>query len=122
MGSSSLETVVFNISNRAFYELDEIGNNANIGIGGFTVWKQKIPVTKCYPQWELKPGLWLQVQHSPFWANWVFAYKTDTLGSLCSHALLVPTKSYKSKNQVIHKQKFRDPLSSTSRLAQKGEC
>ena len=41
----------------AFYKLDEIGNNVNIGIRGFTAWKQKIPVTKCYPQWVLNPGL-----------------------------------------------------------------
>ena len=40
-------------------------NNANIGIRGFTMWKQKNPVTKWY---------------SPFWTNLVFACKTDTLG------------------------------------------
>ena len=33
-----------------FNKLDKIGNNANIGIRGFTRWKQKIPVTKWYPQ------------------------------------------------------------------------
>ena len=27
-------------------------------------------------------NLWLQVQYSPFWANWVFACNTETLGSL----------------------------------------
>ena len=37
------------LANRVFLKLDKIGNNANIGIRGFTVWKQKIPVTKCYP-------------------------------------------------------------------------
>ena len=31
---------------RVFYKLDEIGNNANIGIHGLTTWKQKIPVSK----------------------------------------------------------------------------
>ena len=35
--------------NRVFHKLDEIGNNANIGIRGFTTQKQKIPVTKYYP-------------------------------------------------------------------------
>ena len=35
--------------NRVFHKLHEIGNNANIGIRGFTTRKQKIPVTKCYP-------------------------------------------------------------------------
>ena len=58
-------------------------------------------------------NLWFQVQHSPFWANWAFACKTETLGSLYSRALLIPTKSFKSKNQVVHKQKLKDPLSST---------
>ena len=43
--------------NRAFYKLDEIGNNANISIWDFTTWKQKIPVTKCCPQWVWNPGL-----------------------------------------------------------------
>ena len=31
--------------NGRFHKLDEIGNNANIDIRGFTTWK---PVTKCY--------------------------------------------------------------------------
>ena len=39
---------------------------------------------------------------SPFWTNWVFACNTETLGSLYSHVLLIPTKSSKSKNQVLH--------------------
>ena len=55
-------------------------------------------------------NLWFQVQHSPFWTNWTFACKTETLGSFYSHALLIPTKSFKSKNQVGHKQKFKDSL------------
>ena len=40
---------------RVFRKLDKIGYNANIGIRGFTTWKQKIPVTKFYTQWGLKP-------------------------------------------------------------------
>ena len=39
-----------------------------------------------------------QVQHSSFWTNLAFACKTATLGSLYSHAQLIPTKSSKSKN------------------------
>ena len=54
-----------------------------------------------------------QVQHSPFWDNLTFSCKTETLGSLYSHALLILTKSSKSKNQVMHEQKFEDPSSST---------
>ena len=47
------------IANRVFHKLDEIKSNANIGIRGFTTWKQQFPVTKSYPQWGLNPGLWL---------------------------------------------------------------
>ena len=39
------------LHNRHFHKLDEIGNNASIGIIGFTTWKQNNPMTKCYPQW-----------------------------------------------------------------------
>ena len=31
-------------------------------------------------------------------------------------------KSSKSKNQVVHEQKFKDLLSSTCHITQKGEC
>ena len=37
--------------------------------------------------------LWFQVQHSPFWINLAFACKTETLGVLYGHALLMLTKS-----------------------------
>ena len=50
---------------------------------------------------------------SPFYTNFTFACKTETFGSLYSHALLIPFKSSKSKNQVVHEQKFKDHLSST---------
>ena len=49
--------------------------------------------------------------------NWAFACKTETLGSLYRHAVLIPTKSFKSKNQVKFKQKFVDPLSTTCQLS-----
>ena len=49
--------------------------------------------------------------------NLTFAYKTETLGSLYSHALLIPTKSSKSKHQVVHEQKFIDLLSSTCQVS-----
>ena len=42
-------------------------------------------------------NLWFQFQHSPFWTNLAFACKTETLGYLYSHALLILTKSSKSK-------------------------
>ena len=49
--------------------------------------------------------------------SWAFACKTETLGSLYSHALLIPTKSYKSKNQMEHEEKFKDPLKSTCQIS-----
>ena len=58
-------------------------------------------------------NLWFQVQHSPFWTNLAFACKTDTLGSLYSHALSILTKLSKFKNQVVNEQKLKDLLSST---------
>ena len=58
-------------------------------------------------------NLWLQVQHFPFWTNLAFACKTESLGSLYSNAVLILTQSSKSKNQVVHEQKFKDLLSST---------
>ena len=46
-----------------------------------------------------------------------FACKTGPLGSLYSHALLIPLKSSKSKCQVMHEQKFKDLLSSTCQVS-----
>ena len=37
-------------------------------------------------------NLSFQVQHSPFWTKLTFACKTETLGSLYSHALLIIAK------------------------------
>ena len=47
--------------------------------------------------------------------NLPFACKTETLSSLYSHALLILTKSSKSKHQVVHEQK--DLLSSTCQVS-----
>ena len=46
-----------------------------------------------------------------------FAYKTETLGSLYSHALLILLKSSKSKHHVVHEQKFKDLLSSKCQVS-----
>ena len=67
--------------------------------------------------WRL---LWPQLQQqttdkyivSSCYTNLAFACKTEILGSLYSRALLISTKSSKSKYQVVHEQKFKD-LSST---------
>ena len=51
------------------------------------------------------------------YTNLTFACNTETLGSLYSHALLILTESSKSKNQVVHEQKFKDLLSSTCQVS-----
>ena len=80
---------------RVFHKLDEIGNNANIGIRGFTTcnlhYKSNTLLYELTGHFLVR--LRLQAPHSP--------------------ALLIPTKSSKSKNQVVHKQKFKDTLSNT---------
>ena len=50
-------------------------------------------------------------------ARMAFAYKTETLGSLYSHTLLILLKSSKLKHQLVHEQKFRDLLSSTCQVS-----
>ena len=61
--------------------------------------------------------LWFQVQHASPYTNLAFACKTEILSSLYSHALLILTKSSKSKHQVVHEQKFKDLLSSTCQVS-----
>ena len=67
-------------------------------------------------------SLWFQVQQSPFWTNLAFACKIETFRSLYSNALLILTKSLEFKNQVVHKQKFKDPLSSTYLTSSERDC
>ena len=65
---------------------------------------------------DIEPlDLWFQVQHAPLYTN--LACKTETLSSLYSHALMILTKSSKSKHQVVHEQKFKDLLSSTCQVS-----
>ena len=61
------------------------------------------------PQVGIEPSLWL-ISDPKFGANWAFDCKTETLGSLYSHALLILTCTSKSKIQVVHEQKFKDPI------------
>ena len=71
---------------------------------------------KSYLQWGSTwcKGLLLvyESNNQTNWATEAFACKTETLGSLCSHALLILTKWSKSKNKVVHGQKFKDLPSS----------
>ena len=96
------------------------GNNTNIGIRGFATWKQKNPmknVTSRGNRTQASHNLWFQVQHYPFWTKLTFACKTETLGSLHSHTLLILTESSESNNQVVHEQKFKDLLNSTCQVS-----
>ena len=78
--------------------------------------KTKYSSNKMLPPVSTEPrqimNLWFQVQQSPFYTNWAFACKTETFGSLYSHALLIVNMSSKLKNQVVHEQKFKNLLSS----------
>ena len=49
-------------------------------------------------------NLWFQVQHYPFWTKLIFACRTETLGSLYSHAVLIMAKS----SQFLQLQKSSD--------------
>ena len=51
--------------NRVSHKLDEIVNNANIGIRGFATWKLKLSSNKMLLSME-SLGLWFQIQHSAF--------------------------------------------------------
>ena len=55
----------------------------------------------------------LGVQCLTKWAKQAFACRSETFRSLYSHALLILTESSKSNNQVVHEQKFKDPLNNT---------
>ena len=63
--------------------------------------RQKIQwqnVTPSGNRTQVSHNLWFQVQHYPLYTNLKFACKTETLGSLYIHALLIPVKS--SKYQI----------------------
>ena len=51
----------------------------------------------------------LKVQSLTKWAKKAFACRSETFRFLYSQALLILTKSSKSKNQMVHEQKFKDP-------------
>ena len=91
------------------------GSNANIGMRDFISWKQKNSVTKCCPSEYWTTGPLISSPTCPLYTNLSLVCKTETLSSLYSHALLILTKSSKSKHQVVHEQKFKD-LSSTCQI------
>ena len=92
-----------------FSQTHKIGNNANIGIRGFTMCKQKNPITKCYlnEYWALGP----LISSPTLSPNLALACKTETLGSIYSHALLILITHPSLKIKWC-----------MNRLVQKGEC
>ena len=111
--------ILYCFTNKLGLQLCPIGffkNYTNIGTFVFTAWKRKIQWQNVTPSGDRSRSshdILFQVKHSTFWTNLAFAFKTETLGSLYSHALLTLSKSSKSKNQVVHEQKFKNLLSST---------
>ena len=85
--------------------------------GTHTELKHNCPVTSSGNRTQTSHNLWFQVQHYPFYTNLTFACKTETSGSLYSHALLILLKSSKSKYQVVHEHKFKDLPSSTCQVS-----
>ena len=69
--------------------------------------EKKIQWYNVTPSGNRTQALRFQVQHAPSWATEAIACKAKTLGSLYSRALLILTQSSKSKNQVVHEQKFK---------------
>ena len=58
---------------------------------------------KMLPIVGIEPGLVITSDSNTFYTNLTFACKTESLGSLSGHALLILTESSKFKNQVVHK-------------------
>ena len=77
---------------------------------------EKNPVAKCYPGGNRTQAP-SDSKSNTIYTNLTYAYKTETLGSLYSHALLILLKSSKSKHQVVHEQKFKDLLRSTCQVS-----
>ena len=109
------------VSTRVFQKQTKLAINPILALEALLQENKKEPIDKILPpvRIELRPliNVWFQVQHSPFWTNLAFACKTETLGSLCNHVLLILTKSSKPKHQVVHEKKFKDILSSTCHIS-----
>ena len=103
-------------SNRVFHGLYTVGRNGIINIKGFNNSNKKLPPVGLDLMQEIITGL--RVQCLTNWAKLAFACKSKTFRSWYSHTLLIPTESSKSKNQVVHEQKFKDSLNSTCQFSQ----
>ena len=113
--------VYFSLYSFGFFT--KLDGNAGIGITGFTAWKQeKIQwqnVTPSADRTQASHNLWFQVQHSSFGTNLAIACETETLRSLYSHALLIPTK--RSKSKVGQERSLKIYSVAHASLALKGE-
>ena len=87
------------------FEFFTVCTNGIIGINGFNNSKK---VTSSGARPDARDFYWLK-SPMPNLAKLAFACNSETFRSLYSHALLILTKS-KSKTQVVHEQKFKDPL------------
>ena len=115
----------FLLSLEFFNKIDEIGNNANICIRGFTKWKQKIPVTKILPPVSFESrdliNVWFQVNtllseliwHVLLWSSLNFCSCTTwflDLGDLVriNRAWLYKELNLTSKYQVGPERRLLD--------------
>ena len=83
-----------------------------------TTTKKKLPAVDLDLMQDIITGL--RVQSLTNWAKQAFTFKSESFKSLYIHALLILTKPSKSKNQVVHEQKFKIPLSSTYQFSSGG--
>ena len=78
--------------------------------------------TACRRHWEVANDILPNVTDDIIW-HCALACKSKPLGTLYSHALLILNKNHsKSKNQVVHEQKFKDLLSSKCPVRVGGAC
>ena len=98
-------------------------NNANIGIIGFISWKQKKNQLQNATLVSIEPlDLWFQVQHAPLYTNLAFACKTETLGSLYSHALLIPLNHQSPNIKCCMNRSLKISQVALAKREERGAC
>ena len=80
---------------RVFHSEYKVNRNCSIDIKGFNNSKEKLPPVGLELMQEIITGS--RVQCLTNWAELAFACKAETFRSVHSHALLIVTKSSKSK-------------------------
>ena len=110
-------------TNRVHYKLDGIGNNANNGIRGFIMSKQKFPGSKCYPQWVL--NLWTSDSKSNTLLSeliWHVLLRRSLNFCLCTTWFLDLNDLVRINREWLYKQPKVSVLQANAKLVQKGEC